>query len=216
MLSFLGWELCIAAHLQHQASDYLHFNGNQNENIKSKAVLCIFIHVATETIPGLASDDIQFSLVYSHIFRPTPPGQDPEAAPDFHHHQLRGPTQEDALKVEQLLWLLNFSNIYCLYSFSFWIKMLEIWLNLNCRAPHPVPACLVPSLSLTHPLLVPYSSLTHLASLGLSRSHKGTGTDTILLSSPSRPSLFGPFPVPYPSLTRPLPVPYPSSLPRPL
>jgi len=60
----------------------------------------------------------------------------------------------------------------------------------NCRAPRPVPSCLVPYLSLTCPLPVPYPfltcplpvpypSLTHLASLGLSRSHKGTGTDTI-------------------------------------
>ena len=29
-----------------------------------------------------------------------------------------------------------------------------------CRAPRPVPSCLVPYLSLTHPLPVPYPSLT--------------------------------------------------------
>ena len=40
----------------------------------------------------------------------------------------------------------------------------------------PLP---VPYASLTRPLPVLYPSLTCLASLGLSRSHKGTGTDTI-------------------------------------
>ena len=38
MLSFLGWELCIAAHLQHQASDYMQCNSNHNRNIKSNIV----------------------------------------------------------------------------------------------------------------------------------------------------------------------------------
>ena len=42
-----------------------------------------------------------------------------------------------------------------------------------------IVTCLVPYLSLTSPLPMPYLSLTHLTSLGLSRSHKGMGTDSI-------------------------------------
>ena len=52
---------------------------------------------------------------------------------------------------------------------------------IYCRAPHPVSSCLVPYQSFTHPLPVPYPSLTFLASLGLIN---GTGTDTIFTFSP--------------------------------
>ena len=38
MLSFWSWEVCNAAHLQHQASDYLQCNSNHNRNIKSNIV----------------------------------------------------------------------------------------------------------------------------------------------------------------------------------
>ena len=96
----------------------------------------------------------------------------------------------------------------------------------------PVPSH--PVWSLTRPLPIPY----HLVSLGLSRSHKGTGTGTIfdfshhhpptrkLLRSlynslgisypyntcplPPSPYLTPHLPIPYLSLTCPLPVPYPS------
>ena len=61
---------------------------------------------------------------------------------------------------------------------------------IYCRAPRPVPSCSVPYLSLTCPvpvpypsltrlLPVPYPSLTHLVSLGLPKSHKGTGTGQV-------------------------------------
>ena len=69
------------------------------------------------------------------------------------------------------------------------------YLSLTCPVPVPYP-------SLTHPLPVPYPSLTHLVSLGLSRSHKGTGTDTIFDFSPptTTTKLFRLLKFPYPSI----------------
>ena len=62
------------------------------------------------------------------------------------------------------------------------IPSRPVW-SLTCPLliPYPSPTCPlpVPYLSLTCLLPVPCPSLTHLASLGLSRSLKGTGTDTI-------------------------------------
>ena len=66
----------------------------------------------------------------------------------------------------------------------FWC--IEIDQTKNKIVELPVPSCLVPYLSLTHPLPVPYPSLTRpfpdtylsltrLASIGLSRSHKRDG-----------------------------------------
>ena len=79
----------------------------------------------------------------------------------------------------------------------------------------PLP---VPYLSLARPLPVPYPSLTCLASLGLSRSHKGTGTDTIFdFSHHHHPppttsklfrSLYSPLSISHPFLTGHLPLPY--------
>ena len=57
--------------------------------------------------------------------------------------------------------------------FEFW-RLPE---NRNVFVELPVPSR--PVRSLTQPLPDPYPTLTRLASLGLSRSHKGTGTDTI-------------------------------------
>ena len=76
-----------------------------------------------------ASDDLQFSLDCSQA-NSTRPGsrscsqsQSPPSTSRI--------TPEDALKVDQPQLLLNFSNIYCLYSFSLYIKMLEIWWSFS-------------------------------------------------------------------------------------
>ena len=91
------------------------------------------------------------------------------------------------------------------------------FLSLTCLLPvsylsltHPLP-------TLTHPLPVPYLSLTRLASLCLSRSHKGTGTDTIFDFSHPPPtttsklfkSLYSPLCILYTFHTCPLPLLYP-------
>ena len=85
--------------------------------------------------------------------------------------------------------------------------------NRNCRASHPVPSC--PVRSLTRPLPVPYPSLTSLASPGLLRSHKGTGTDTIFDFRPPPPPLNFLEAFIVPSCTPPIPVPYLSLTPSP-
>ena len=68
------------------------------------------------------------------------------------------------------------------------------------------------------PLPNPYLTLTRLASLGLSRSHKGTGTDSIFDFSHPPPtttklfrSLYSPLGILYLFHTCPLPLPYPST-----
>ena len=88
--------------------------------------------------------------------------------------------------------------------------------KLSSSPSHPVlvDPLPVPYLSPTCPLPVPHPSLTCLVSLGLSRSHKGTGTDTIFeFSHPPPPtsklfrSLYSPLGINNPSITHPLPVP---------
>ena len=91
---------------------------------------------------------------------------------------------------------------------------LNVLYNMRsyCRAPRPIPSCLVPYLSYTRPLQVLYTSptlhilylsLTHLASLGLIKG-RGQTLYLILLPTHSRVPIF----VTYPFLTLALPVCY--------
>ena len=82
-----------------------------------------------------------------------------------------------------------FQEFYVLL-FKWWLQVAQSFISTvnytvcvplsNCRAPRPVPPCLVPCLYLTGPLPVPYPSGLPKASLGLI---KGRGQALYLISS---------------------------------
>ena len=82
-------------------------------------------------------------------------------------------------KMKSVEWYINTARVNndTKVNYNLIIIIFSKFNNISTFVELPVPSR--PVRSLTRPFPNPYLSLSRLASLGLSRSHKGTGTDTI-------------------------------------